>query len=110
MKNEQTSQGSNNLNKGLNPIVAIVVAIVIAMVLAGVSLQVFLSSESREIINIKEESISSEEPDLMDEPLKTGDLTSSELNSIEAGIRTTTNSVDDSDFSSTEMTDAALGL
>lgn len=108
--NNKTALTTNDTNKGLNPIVAIGVAIVIAMVLAGTSLQIFLSSDAREIINIKEESISTTEADLSETPPKDGDLTSSELNSIETGIKNTANSVDSDDFSSTEMTDAALGL
>ncbi len=105
-----STQVVDNPNKGLNPIVAICVAIIIALLLAGTSLYVFLRSDAREIIDIKEESISASDTDLSDTPIETGALTTADLNNIEAGIKSTVSTVDGDDFSSSEITDAALGL
>jgi hypothetical protein len=97
-------------NKGLNPIVAIGVAIIIALVLAGTSLYIFLNSDTREIIDIKEESISANDTDLSETPVETSELSTTDLNIIESGIKSTANGIDSDDFSSSEITDAALGL
>lgn len=97
-------------NKGVNPIIAIGTAVTIGLVLSGVSLLTFLDSDAREIINIKEESLSASQPVLSDNPDESSDLTSSSLDSIEDGIKNTVADIDAEDFSSSEMTDAALGL
>jgi hypothetical protein len=90
--------------------VAIGIAIVIALIIAGTSLQIFLSSDSREVINIKEESVSADNTNLSEKPVETGDITTSELNTLEADIKDTAEGIKSDDFSSSEMTDAALGL
>lgn len=108
--NKSAQPAVENVNKGINPIVAIGVAIIIALALAGTSLEIFLRSDVREIIDIKEESISSGQTDLSENPDQTSELTSSDLNNIETGIKNTATGINSDDFSSSEMTDAALGL
>ncbi len=66
MKNEQPKE-----DKGTNPILAISIAIVLSLTLSGISLLVFLRSDTRETVRLiqqqsnddaSEEGISSEQP------------------------------------------------
>lgn len=97
--------------KGINLVAAIAIAVVIAMILAGTSLQLFLSSNTREIISLTEEASENSAKDaLSEEPDDTSSLTTDDLSDTELDIINSADSVDSDEFGSSEVTDAALGL
>lgn len=115
MNTEQGVAGKAEVGKknvGANPVVAIAVAICIALVLAGISFVIFLRSDTRRAIDLIQEQTSLENADgsLADTPDETSLLTKEDLEGIEEGILTSISEVSADEFSSSELTDAALGL
>lgn len=97
--------------KGINPTIAISIAIVIALTLAGISLLVFLRSDTREKVDLTEQSESAKvESSLAESPDETSDLSEGDLDSIESDITDTASDVNSDEFGSTELNDASLGL
>ncbi len=97
--------------KGVNPIIAIAVAIVVALALAGISLLVFLKSDTRKQVDLTEQAESATlESGLSVSPDETSNLTEDDLSSIESEITGTANDVNGDEFNSSELTDASLGL
>lgn len=97
--------------KGVNPFIAIMVAVVVALTLAGISLLVFLRSDTREQVNITEQAESTAaDSQLSESPDETSNLSEENLSSIESKISGTANDVNSDEFGSSELTDASLGL
>lgn len=97
--------------KGINLVAAIAIAVAIALVLAGVSLQIFLNSDTREINSLTEKAADSAlEEVLSDAPDESSTITSDDLSDIELDVKSSADSVSSEDFESSEVTDAALGL
>lgn len=96
--------------RGVNPIIAISIAIIIALTLAGLSLLVFLRSDTREKVSITEETSEVAEPELSETPDETSDLSEEDLSAIESDIADTADKVSSDEFSSSELTDSSLGL
>lgn len=97
--------------KGVNPVIAITIAIVAALTLAGISLVIFLRSDTREQVNITEQAENTgADSNLSESPDETSYLTEDDLSSIEFEISDTASDVNSDEFGASELTDASLGL
>ncbi|MEK7472317.1 MAG: hypothetical protein AAB624_03675 [Patescibacteria group bacterium] len=109
--NLPTDSTESPAKKGINPTIAITVAIVIALTLAGISLIVFLRSDTRKQVDITEQVESSAaDSNLSESPDDTSDLSENDLSSIESDITDTATDVNSGEFGSSELTDSSLGL